>query len=87
MYLTPKRIQRQLDRAEKLQRILWRLYSPYKEHRKLIVKASYKIIEIVEILEELYSLVKSDYNKEFNNIDTNTRIPPVYKESTNEEKE
>ena len=79
MYLTPKRIETQLKKADKLSRILWRLYSPYKTHRKLIVKASYKIIEVVEILEELLKEVKKDFQKEMEQKDKKgLNVPPGY---------
>ena len=79
MYLTPKRIETQLRKADKLSRILWRLYSPYKSHRKLIVKASYKIIEVVEILEELLKEVKKDFQKEMEQKDKKgLNVPPGY---------
>jgi len=78
MHLTPKRISKQLERADKLQRILWRLYSPYKSHRKLVVKASYKIIEVVEILEDLLKQVKADYKKELENPLEKKSYPPGY---------
>jgi len=79
MYLTPKRIETQLRKADKLSRILWRLYSPYKTHRKLIVKASYKIIEVVEILEELLKEVKKDFQKEMEQKDKKgLNVPPGY---------
>ena len=64
MFLTVKRIETQIQRADKLMRVLWRLYSPYRKHRKLIVKASYKIMEVVEILEELKEIVIKDYQDE-----------------------
>jgi len=79
MYLTPKRVETQLRKADKLSRILWRLYSPYKTHRKLIVKASYKIIEVVEILEELLKEVKKDFQKEMEQKDKKgLNVPPGY---------
>ena len=79
MYLTPKRVETQLRKADKLSRILWRLYSPYKTHRKLIVKASYKIIEVVEILEELLEEVKKDFQKEMEQKDKKgLNVPPGY---------
>ena len=67
MYLVPKRISRQIERADKLQRILWRFYSPYKSHRKLIVKASAHILETIELLEALLVEVKKDYQEEMKN--------------------
>ena len=76
MYLNPQRIDTQIKKADKLMRILWRLYSPYRSHRKLIVKASYKIMEIVELLEELRDEVKKDYKKELETPLDKKSIPP-----------
>ena len=67
MFLTSKRVETQIQRADKLMRVLWRLYSPYRKHRKLIVKASYKIMEVVEILEELKDQIIKDYREELKN--------------------
>jgi division protein CdvB (Snf7/Vps24/ESCRT-III family) len=78
MYCTPKRIKKQLERTDKLIRIIWRLYSPYKSHRKCIVKASYKLLEAIEQLEELYKLVLEDYKKELENPLSKKSIPPGY---------
>jgi len=79
MYLTPNRIETQLKKADKLSRILWRLYSPYRSHRKLIVKASYKLIEVVEILEDLLEKVKKDFQKEMEQKDKKgLNVPPGY---------
>lgn len=78
MFLTPRRIENQIKKADKLMRILWRLYSPYRSHRKKIVKASYLAIEIVEILEDLLEEVKQDYKKEIDKPLTKTSIPPGY---------
>ncbi len=66
-------------------RILWRLYSPYRSHRKLIVKASYKIIEVLEILEALQEEVKKDYKEEIKNPLEKKSVPPGYQESQKEE--
>lgn len=76
MYLTPHRISRQIERADKLQRILWRLYSPYKKHRKLIVKASAHAIEMIELLEELLEQVTKDYKEELEHPLPSTSIVP-----------
>jgi len=85
MYLTPKRIERQIERADKLQRILWRLYSPYRKHRKLIVKASANIMEVIEQLEELVALVKKDYKEELKKPLEQKSIPPGGYEKEREE--
>jgi hypothetical protein len=79
MYLTPKRISRQLERADKLQRILWRLYSPAKSHRKLIVKASAHIMEAVDIIEELLRIVDEENRNKIQK-----KIDEVNKEGTND---
>jgi len=84
MYLTPHRLEIQIDKADKLQRIIWRLYSPYKKHRKLIVKASYICMELVETLEELLRIVKEDFKDELIN---KKSIPPGYLEKKKENKE
>lgn len=76
MYLTPHRLEVQLDKADRLQKIIWRLYSPHRNHRKLIVKASYLCMELVEILEQLLKEVKEDY-KDLDKIDKKS-IPPGY---------
>ena len=76
MFLTAKRIDTQIERADKLQRVLWRLYSPYRKHRKLIVKASYKIMEVVEILEELKDQIIKDYEEEMKTPLSRKSIPP-----------
>lgn len=78
MKLTPRRLEKQIERADKLQRILWRLYSPYKSHRKLIVQSSAKIIEIIEHLEELLEVVKKDYREEMEHPLEKKSIPPGY---------
>ena len=78
MYLTPKRIEKQLQRADKLMRILWRLYSPYRKHRKLIVEASYNILKAHDALEELAEIVKRDYKEEMEHPLKNKSIPPGY---------
>jgi len=78
MYLTPQRIESQLKKAEKIMRILWRLYSPYRSHRKKIVKASYLIMEVVEILEKLREDVKKDFAKELEKPLEKKSIPPGY---------
>jgi archaellum component FlaC len=85
MRLTLKRLEKQIERADKLQRILWRLYSPYKSHRKLIVKSSYKIIEIIENLEELLKKVKEDYKEEMEKPLDKKSIPPGYHDKKKEE--
>ena len=89
IYLVPKRISRQIERADKLQRILWRLYSGFREHRKLIVKASYLTLQVVEVLEELLVLVKKDYKEEIKNPKMPKSTPPGYykKDRSNEEKQ
>ena len=79
MYLTPKRISRQLERADKLQRILWRLYSPQRKHRRLIVKASAHIMETVDILEELLKVVDADYKEQIQK-----KIDDVKKDGTSD---
>ena len=66
MHLTPNRIKKQLERADKLQRIIWRLYSPYKTHRLHIVKASYKAIELIEELEKLLKSIEDTNREELN---------------------
>lgn len=84
MYLTPRRIEIQLKKADHLQKLLWRLYSPYKKHRKLIVKASYLLMEVVEVLEELKRVVVEDFKREETN-PLSSRIPPGYHENKNQE--
>jgi len=76
MHLTLKRIERQIERADKLMRILWRLYSPYRSHRKLIVKSSAHIMETVELLEKLLEEVKKDYANELKHPLPKKSIPP-----------
>ena len=76
MFLTSKRVETQIQRADKLMRVLWRLYSPYRKHRKLIVKASYKIMEVVEILEELKEQILKDYQEEMDTPLERKSIPP-----------
>ena len=88
MYLNPQRIETQIKKADKLMRVLWRLYSPYRSHRKLIVKASYKIMEVVEILEELRNEVKKDYKEELKNpLDKNSIPPGGYDNTTGDTNE
>jgi len=86
MYLTPKRLETQLKRADKLMRIIWRLYSPYRSHRKHIVRASNHLVETVEILENLLKEVKEDFKKELKDPLKKKSIPPGYhkKEEENE---
>jgi hypothetical protein len=88
MYLTPKRIAAQLKKADKLMRVIWRLYSPYREHRKKIVKASFYLIQVVELLEALLDEVKKDYANELKKPLTKKSIPPGYhrKEENSDEK-
>ena len=87
MHLTTKRIERQIERADKLMRILWRLYSPYRSHRKLIVKSSAYIMETVELLEKLLEEVKKDYTNELKNPLPKKSIPPGhYKPEDSNEK-
>ena len=78
MYLTPKRIEAQIKKADKLMRIMWRLYSPYRSHRKYIVKASSHLVEAVEILEKLAELVKKDFKEELEHPLKKKSIPPGY---------
>jgi len=59
-------------------RILWRLYSPYREHRKLIVKASYYLMEVVSLLEQLKEQVSKDYSKELSGKLVKPQTPPGY---------
>ena len=88
MYLNPQRIDTQIKKADKLMRVLWRLYSPYRSHRKFIVKASYKIIEVVELLEELKAEVEKDYKKESDKPLEKSSIPPgYYKKDSNDTSE
>lgn len=78
MYLTPNRIETQIQKADRVMRILWRLYSPHRKHRKRIVRASYKLMEVVEELEALLNDVKEDYKKENKNPLDKKSIPPGY---------
>ena len=78
MYLTPKRVKKQVQRADKLMRILWRLYSPYREHRDCIVEAAYYIMKVVKILEALESKVVTDYKEELDKPLKQKSIPPGY---------
>ena len=79
MYLTPQRIESQIKKADKLMRIIWRLYSPKRTHRKKIVKASYYVMEAVDILEELLEEVKRDFKEEMENPPQGKKsIPPGY---------
>ena len=78
MYLTPRRIETQLNKADHLMRILWRLYSPYREHRKLIVKASYYLMEVVSLLEQLKKQVDEDISKEMSGKLVKPQTPPGY---------
>ena len=84
MYLTPQRVDKQLQRIDKACRILWRLYSPYRSHRVLIAKAVYNALNALESLEQLLELVKKDYQKEVEgktSIDTSSTPPGYYRES------
>jgi hypothetical protein len=78
MHLTPQRVNSQMKKADKLMRIIWRLYSPHRSHRKKIVKASYFIMEAADILEDLYEEVKKDFAKEMKNPLEKKSIPPGY---------
>jgi len=86
MYLTPRRIETQLKKADHLMRILWRLYSPYREHRKLIVKASYYLMEVVSLLEQLKKQVDEDFSKELSGKLVKPQTPPGYYDPKKEEK-
>ncbi len=80
MYLTPQRIESQIKKSDKLMRIIWRLYSPKRSHRKKIVKASYFIMEAADILEDLLAEVKRDFREEIENPKPQNKksIPPGY---------
>lgn len=78
MYLTPQRIKTQIKKADKLMKVLWRMYSPYRSHRKKIVKASYLIMEVVELLEQLDQEVSKDYKDELEHPLDQKSIPPGY---------
>jgi len=67
-------------------RILWRLYSPYREHRKLIVKASYYLMEVVSLLEQLKEQVDKDFSKELSGKLVKPQTPPGYYDPKKEEK-
>jgi hypothetical protein len=84
MYLTPSRLNKQIDKTDKLMRVLWRLYSPYRSHRKIIVKASYKIIEVLELLETLQEEIKKEYKAEKEHPLEKRSIPPGYQDSYKE---
>lgn len=87
MYLTPNRIETQIQKADKVMRILWRLYSPHRSHRKHIVKASYKLMEVVEELESLLVEVKKDYKVEKKSPLNKKSIPPGYYKSEDKDGE
>lgn len=76
MYLTPKRIKTQVAKLDKVLRVIWRLYSPYRQHRKLIVKAAYLLMEAEETLEQLSEVTKKDFKQEMNQPLTQKSIPP-----------
>ena len=76
MYLTPERVEQQINKADKLQKILWRLYSPYRSHRKLIVMASALVIQALELLEKLKIEVEKDFKNEIDHPLPTKSIPP-----------
>ncbi len=80
MHLTLQRVEAQVKKADKLMRVLWRMYSPYRGHRKRIVKSSYLLMQVVEELEELLKEVKKDFNNEIKNPLEKKSIPPGYHE-------
>ena len=85
MYLTPKRLQKQIERSEKLMRILWRLYSPYENHLEKIVEASYYSIKVTKLLRSLEAEVKKDYREEMKHPLKKKSIPPGYHKKENKD--
>lgn len=84
MFLTPKRIEKQLERADKVIRILWRLYSPYRKHRELVVEASFYALKVVKILEKLKKQVSEDFTRDMNKPLEKRSVPPGYNRNEEE---
>ena len=86
MYLTPKRIETQLKRADKLMRIMWRLYSPHRSHRIYIVKIANHLVQAVELMEKMLEQVKKDFREEIEEPLEKKSIPPGYYNKEKEDK-
>ena len=86
MYLTPKRIEAQLKRADKLMRIMWRLYSPHRAHRVYIVKIAAHLVDVVELMEKMLEQVKTDFKEEIEHPLEKKSIPPGYYNKENDNK-
>jgi len=89
MFLTPRRIEKQLERADKIIRILWRLYFPYRKHRELVVEASFYALKVVKVLEQLKKQVEEDFKRDMNKPLEKRSVPPGYNrnEENSEKKE